>query len=252
MTRLVALYPRSWRDRYEDEFLAMMEERPPDALDPVDIIRGALDARLHARRGPVADGPGDGPLPYNGLWSTGRAGAVTLAGGFIWLATIVIALNGPIISDDGGAYRDGSAAWPSFIASLVLLGSGIWAVAATVPSSSRVARTAALVAGLAGTLWALGPWILMAGVVMCAGVAILAVGAARTGRWRVSDAVAIVGAIVVAWSTVMLPIGLGGGLVAFDGFVVCLALLSTMWFVVAHALLRPARPMVRLAAPPTT
>jgi hypothetical protein len=133
-----------------------------------------------------------------------------------------------------------------------MLGSGVWAVAATVPSSAGVSRTSALVAGVAGILWALGPWILIAGVVMCAGVAILAVGAARTGRWRVLDAALIIGAIVVAWSTVVLPIGLGGGLVAFDGFVVCLGLLSTMWFVVAHALLRPARPMVRLTAPPTT
>ena len=50
MTRLVALYPRGWRDRYEDEFLALLEERPPDPLDRIDIVRGAVDARLHPQR----------------------------------------------------------------------------------------------------------------------------------------------------------------------------------------------------------
>ena len=47
MTRLIGLYPQTWRDRYEDEFLALLAERPPDPLDSLDIVRGAIDARLH-------------------------------------------------------------------------------------------------------------------------------------------------------------------------------------------------------------
>ena len=47
MTALVRLYPRAWRDRYEDEFLDLLEARPPGIRDRLDIVSGALDARLH-------------------------------------------------------------------------------------------------------------------------------------------------------------------------------------------------------------
>jgi len=33
MSRLVRLYPRRWRDRYEEEFLALLKERPPTMSD---------------------------------------------------------------------------------------------------------------------------------------------------------------------------------------------------------------------------
>jgi hypothetical protein len=42
----VALYPAAWRDRYGDEFLALLEVRPPRRLDVIDIAWGALDAHL--------------------------------------------------------------------------------------------------------------------------------------------------------------------------------------------------------------
>ena len=46
MSALIRLYPRSWRARYEPEFLALLEARPPTVHDRIDIVRGALDARL--------------------------------------------------------------------------------------------------------------------------------------------------------------------------------------------------------------
>jgi hypothetical protein len=44
--RLVGLYPAAWRQRYGDEFLALLETRPPRRLDVIDIAWGALDAHL--------------------------------------------------------------------------------------------------------------------------------------------------------------------------------------------------------------
>jgi hypothetical protein len=44
--RLVGLYPAAWRHRYGDEFLALLEDRPPAALQVVDIVWGAIDAYL--------------------------------------------------------------------------------------------------------------------------------------------------------------------------------------------------------------
>ena len=41
------LYPRRWRRRYGDEFLAVLEEHGLSLMVLLDVVRGALDARLH-------------------------------------------------------------------------------------------------------------------------------------------------------------------------------------------------------------
>ena len=46
---LVRLYPARWRARYGDEFEAILEERPVGPFDVLDIVLGALDARLRLR-----------------------------------------------------------------------------------------------------------------------------------------------------------------------------------------------------------
>jgi hypothetical protein len=57
MSALVRLYPQAWRDRYEVEFQGLLEARPPTARDRLDILRGAIDARLHGEI------PGSAQLP---------------------------------------------------------------------------------------------------------------------------------------------------------------------------------------------
>ncbi len=49
MNRLIRLYPAAWRQRYGDELAELLEERPPSMGDRLDIVRGALDARMHAQ-----------------------------------------------------------------------------------------------------------------------------------------------------------------------------------------------------------
>jgi len=49
MKLLLWLYPAAWRARYEDEFLAVLEERPLSPFDAFDIALGALDARIRPR-----------------------------------------------------------------------------------------------------------------------------------------------------------------------------------------------------------
>lgn len=46
---LIRCYPARWRERYGDEFLAILEERPLGPYDVADILLGALDARLRSR-----------------------------------------------------------------------------------------------------------------------------------------------------------------------------------------------------------
>ncbi len=43
---LIHLYPRPWRERYGDEFDALLEECLHSPLDALDIFLGALDAHL--------------------------------------------------------------------------------------------------------------------------------------------------------------------------------------------------------------
>ncbi|MFL5686684.1 MAG: hypothetical protein ACJ77D_11580 [Chloroflexota bacterium] len=43
----IRLYPRAWRDRYEDELLAVLESRSFTRRTKVDLVRGALDAHVH-------------------------------------------------------------------------------------------------------------------------------------------------------------------------------------------------------------
>lgn len=46
MSRLVRLYPRSWRDRYEDELTTLIDESDPDWRTALDVVRGATLMQL--------------------------------------------------------------------------------------------------------------------------------------------------------------------------------------------------------------
>src|SRR6266498_3918563 len=80
MNRLVRLYPAPWRERYETEFVALLEERPPKALEGLDIIRGAIDARIHPQ------------LPNDISEHAGRAGRMRRAGGLAIVGGVLWAL----------------------------------------------------------------------------------------------------------------------------------------------------------------
>lgn len=89
MTRLVRLYPRPWRDRYETEFVDLMSERPQSASAVLDLVRGALDAHLH----PQVDVT---PMP----WTHRLPGIAIVTTGILWSAAIALLLA------DGGYAGD--------------------------------------------------------------------------------------------------------------------------------------------------
>lgn len=49
------LFPRGWRERYADEFMALIEDCPPSPRDTLDIVVSALDARLRPRAWGIAE-----------------------------------------------------------------------------------------------------------------------------------------------------------------------------------------------------
>ena len=84
MSRLIALYPAAWRARYEAELVDLLEERPLSFRDAVDLIRGAVDARLHPQ---LVDGGGaDMEMAPEGRVS----GVAAISGGLVWLVLSVV------------------------------------------------------------------------------------------------------------------------------------------------------------------
>lgn len=57
MKWLLALYPAAWRARYREEVETYLEQaRPPILRTTLDLLAGAIDARLNPREIPVYDG----------------------------------------------------------------------------------------------------------------------------------------------------------------------------------------------------
>ena len=83
MNALVRLYPAAWRDRYGAEFETLLAERPPSTRDLVDILLGAVDARISPQ---VTTAPG-----ISTPWSSRVSGASAILGGLLWCAVIALA-----------------------------------------------------------------------------------------------------------------------------------------------------------------
>jgi hypothetical protein len=74
---LVRLYPADWRDRYGDEFAELLASRPPRLRDRLDILVGAIDARLHPQVGRGA--PSEAPMPRD----RSAGGLIVVAGALL-------------------------------------------------------------------------------------------------------------------------------------------------------------------------
>lgn len=83
---LVSLYPARWRERYGDEFGAILEERALGPFDVADILLGALDARLRFR------GVGPQPGPRKAFPMSLRIGGIAaVIGAPLWTVGFMIA-----------------------------------------------------------------------------------------------------------------------------------------------------------------
>ena len=84
MIGIVRLYPRPWRERYGDELLALLDEHPATLLDRLDLIQGAIDARLHPQV-PGTDVTPDKEIPMH----VRLLGTLAGIGGVAWLIAII-------------------------------------------------------------------------------------------------------------------------------------------------------------------
>ncbi|HEY3334492.1 MAG TPA: hypothetical protein VGK16_04575 [Candidatus Limnocylindrales bacterium] len=81
---LLRFYPARWRDRYGDEFAAILESRPLGPFDVADVLLGALDAHLHLRGLGAASQPGKGFAMSHRI-----GGYAAIGGGLLWLFVLI-------------------------------------------------------------------------------------------------------------------------------------------------------------------
>jgi hypothetical protein len=209
MTRLVRLYPTAWRRRYEAEFLALLADHPPTLEERFDIVRGALDARLHPQVRGANEPPIASLVPEADLRLARRLGFAAVIGALLWPVAFGIVLMGPVVYDGAGAYRDGQAAFPVFYAAVFLLAGGLVGQILALPARARVARVAAGVAIPFLVLFGLGPWMAPLGLVALILVTTLAVAAWRSGFWSSLASSAVVGALLAIAAIVVFALNSG-------------------------------------------
>jgi hypothetical protein len=199
MTRLLALYPRWWRDRYGDEMRALLEHAPRRRRDRLDLARGALDAWLHP--------PEPSHLPAiaaclgGGLWTVAAVGVIVqpvppdwpgyladvIAMALVAVGSLLVAIVGVALR---AADRDGRAT--RLAVTLAVVGYGGWFVALIGTASG---------AADAVTLWA---------AQAAAMIATVAVGAVviRAGDDRIGTLVLLTAAaLLVPWTVMWLVFG---------------------------------------------
>lgn len=82
---LVRLYPAAWRERYGEEFLALLEDRPVGPFDVADVVLGAIDARFR-----LGGREGSTDRQHGGFLMSLRIGGVAaLVGAALVLAALV-------------------------------------------------------------------------------------------------------------------------------------------------------------------
>jgi hypothetical protein len=200
------LYPPAWRDRYGAELLSLLSERPPNLLDRLDLVRGAVDARLHPELAPSGSGsntPGSAER---------RAAFLAIPGGLLWIAASVGFYGAPIIPALG--YKDSGS-----VVLLAVLGGLLSSLAAVGVARLWPGRPAVLVntaiAGLVGAILLAMPWpALVAGFYLLL-IATMLLGAmvARGVGWP--GPVLVIGAILAtafntedARALLLIPLGL--------------------------------------------
>ncbi len=151
MNTILRLYPRAWRERYGDELVALLEESPPGPLDQLDLIRGALDARLHPQvPGAVTSPEQEIPMRQRQL------GIVAAIGGIAWILAVVSIFVLPRQPD---GYWDFGPAQFGLALGIAMTGIAIGELGTRqgFPTSTRTGHVIALVSVGLGVLM-LMPW----------------------------------------------------------------------------------------------
>jgi hypothetical protein len=200
---LLRLYPSGWRERYEPEALAMLEELHLGLRDRFDLARGAIDAHLHT----PTRVPALAALLAGGLWTFAGAGVVAQPTPPHWPGYMHEALPLAIVAVGAGglatvgcwAIRSDDAGRPGAIAVLLAItGHILWVVA--------------LLAAFAGHGY--GAPTAIAQDIAAIGSLLVGIGLLRAGEGWLGGLLALGAALMVfAWPVAWLAFGLAWTLV---------------------------------------
>jgi hypothetical protein len=129
VSRLIALYPARWRERYGDELLDALAARPMTIQGRLDLVRGALDAHRHPELlpGDLVPAPVGGFTDGSGV-ATRRDGvqlsAVMTATAAFWTAAVLVMVESRLY---GGASLQGTL----LLIGMTALAGAMWARAGT-------------------------------------------------------------------------------------------------------------------------
>lgn len=200
---LLRLYPSAWRERYEPEMLAMLEQLRLGPRGRFDLARGAIDAHLHAPT-PM---PAIAALLAGGLWTFAGVGIVAQPTPPDWPGYLVEALPLAILA----------------VASSGLATVGCWAVRSD--DSGRPGTLAVLLAIAGHLLWVIalgsalvgfgyGPQTAVAQDLAAVGSLVVGIGLVRAGEGRLGGLLAVGAALMVfSWPIAWLAFGLAWTLV---------------------------------------
>ena len=208
VTWILNFYPHRWRERYQEEMLAVLEQHAISLTTILDLLLGALDARLDpAYR--TREGFMFHRLRDTRILSTIYIGALAI---FLFSATLWTLLNGSLAFQDNpvGGNTEAIASTASFviIPGLSLLALFVVAIA-TIKNVLRDRRFGTLIfalicfgLGIAGVFQELplsaGPdyslmelivaWLLIGGIALCVGAGLFVTGvkglqAIRQRQW---------------------------------------------------------------------
>ena len=193
-SRLIRLYPRAWRDRYEDEFLAVLEGVPSSRSVSIDVARGALDAHLHPAE--PSSVPGLAAVVGGGLWLLGAAQIAALPVvpdwpgyfidslplAFVAVLALTVAVVGAWFREDGRGRRAGRR---------------LGRVGVILAVAGHLAWATALAATLAG--FGYGAPVAVASTAAGLGTILVGLALAAAGDWPIA------GLLVIAPILLVLP-----------------------------------------------
>jgi hypothetical protein len=79
MKWMVKLYPAGWRERYGAEFAAVLEKQPTSLALLMDVLGGAVDARLHPQPGMAETSKTNGDEMTSAMFQRCMAGGPKLS-----------------------------------------------------------------------------------------------------------------------------------------------------------------------------
>lgn len=193
MSLLIRLYPAAWRARYQDEFMALLEERPLSPSDAFDILLGAIDARLRPRSLAIELHPRRNP-PMNAR----IAGYAAIVGGGLIL---LMSLLGFVLPSPANA----AAAYLYPVAAVALL-VGVIGLSAVQGRRKPILAWAAVIVPAAGLLVSLTGMLGMA-----SGDRPIVAGLSAWYLWSLGLSAFAVGSILFALATLAVGVLSRGG-----------------------------------------